>query len=124
MGSAEMALAWGDVPAWVQTAVVVAAAVVAAIQLRRADDSRKIDRVLEIHHQMTTGDVGAARDQLSPIIRNGAACRMLQLGDFDRVQVEGGRAATSCLVVILRAFERAWESYDHGRPIARWPVGC
>ena len=60
------AVALGDVPTWIQTIVVVLAAIVATIQLRRADDSRKTDRVLEMHREMTTGDAGAARDRLAP----------------------------------------------------------
>lgn len=111
----DVAVNWGDVPTWIQTAVVVAAGILALIQLRRADDSRRIHRVLEAHHDITTGDVGVARDKLSPIIRSGSVCRRVAFDEFERAEVESGKSATSCVVVVVRAFERAWESYEHGR---------
>lgn len=101
----------------IQTMVVVLALFVAVQTLRWDSSNKRIDRVHELHRELTTGEVGAARARLGAFLRaNGTErdpVRITSLGEMregtystytnEEASAKPRRDAT----LILRFFERA-----------------
>lgn len=126
----------GDLATWVQSIAVIAGLGFAWTQLRHADDTRKVDRVIELHRELTSGELAAARDRLATLIYwrsprpNQAPCRQLTLEKFrsaGRTKGSGTPASPTdtcsttslrpihCVYLIVWAYQRVLRSLEKGQ---------
>lgn len=102
----------------IQTLVVVVALFVAVQTLRWDSSNKRIDRVHDLHRELTTGEVGAARARLGAFLRNAGGTdgpvrittlTELREGSLSSYPEGGGvdAAPRRDATLILRFFERA-----------------
>lgn len=85
---------WSATAEWVIALTALSGVIYAGLQLRSEENAHRIGRVIEFHRDLTTGEVGAARDRLTTLLwQDGESGLCARPASFQELLPPQGRLA-------------------------------